>query len=469
MYPPQTSLIPAAVALTRYIAEHGFSGNYPYWYLGTTPVRYLTGPVVPNILIVLKNLFSFPNYFVSVYCLLFIVWFLSVLGWFLLIKTMSKNTKVALLASMLLVVLPWRYFNTLVLADLPFTVSRSLLPFVLLIFYKTKKENKLWFWVSVALCSVLLLIDTTIIPDVLIGLFAIAFFKAFNPKLSKFQKTTVYIRRSIKVVVLSIIISIVWYTPGYWLTILFNPSTGGVTGAGAILRVLDLGKATLPVVAALATVYLSHRFKSRLSVFISVWFFAFGFLTFFRFISDYDFWQDWSTWIYQLEIGAALFVACLFGRKSYFVIQVCTLLAFVVLTVIFYNHFDKLPLISKVPPGYVTTLDKLDELTGGSELVFISGSSVWWANALFDVKQVRGGVDRVSVNPVWSRAAWVFRESQDLELNTTNLKDLGVKYVLVHADDSQEYFQDFKYVSKWEALGKSVWSDNGDIIYSISD
>ena len=59
MYPPQTSLIPAAVALTRYIAEHGFSGNYPYWYLGTTPVRYLTGPVVPNILIVLKNLFSF--------------------------------------------------------------------------------------------------------------------------------------------------------------------------------------------------------------------------------------------------------------------------------------------------------------------------------------------------------------------------------------------------------------------------
>ena len=65
MYPPHTSLIPAAVALTRYIAEHGFSGNYPYWYLGTTPVRYLTGPVVPNILIVLKNLFSFPNYFVA--------------------------------------------------------------------------------------------------------------------------------------------------------------------------------------------------------------------------------------------------------------------------------------------------------------------------------------------------------------------------------------------------------------------
>ena len=50
MFPTQTSLIPIGVALARFLGERGltaFSSNYPYWYLGTTPFRFLTGPVVP--------------------------------------------------------------------------------------------------------------------------------------------------------------------------------------------------------------------------------------------------------------------------------------------------------------------------------------------------------------------------------------------------------------------------------------
>ena len=51
IFPAQTSLIPATVALVRWIETNGFSGLYPYWYLGTTPVKYLIGPVVPGVLV----------------------------------------------------------------------------------------------------------------------------------------------------------------------------------------------------------------------------------------------------------------------------------------------------------------------------------------------------------------------------------------------------------------------------------
>ena len=55
MFPAQLSFIPVTVALTRFIEANGFVGTYPYWYLGTTPVKYLTGPVVPGVLVGLDN------------------------------------------------------------------------------------------------------------------------------------------------------------------------------------------------------------------------------------------------------------------------------------------------------------------------------------------------------------------------------------------------------------------------------
>jgi len=53
MYPTQTSMVPVQVALARFFESQGWRAifnNYPYWYLGTTPYRYLTGPILPTIL-----------------------------------------------------------------------------------------------------------------------------------------------------------------------------------------------------------------------------------------------------------------------------------------------------------------------------------------------------------------------------------------------------------------------------------
>ena len=50
IYPAQTSMIPAQIALVRFLEATGWQSanrNYPYWYLGTTPFRYLTGPILP--------------------------------------------------------------------------------------------------------------------------------------------------------------------------------------------------------------------------------------------------------------------------------------------------------------------------------------------------------------------------------------------------------------------------------------
>lgn len=46
---------------------------------------------------------------------------------------------------------------------------------------------------------------------------------------------------------------------------------------------------------------------------------------------------------------------------------------------------------------------------------------------------------------------------------------MGVKYVLVHEINSQEFYHDFKNTHKWESVGKKIWSENGDAIYEIED
>src|SRR3972149_4021503 len=57
MYPSQTSLIPVAVAVVRFI-ESGHSlwnSWYPYWYLGL-PAKFILGPAVPALLVLVHRI-----------------------------------------------------------------------------------------------------------------------------------------------------------------------------------------------------------------------------------------------------------------------------------------------------------------------------------------------------------------------------------------------------------------------------
>ena len=133
-----------------------------------------------------------------------------------------------------------------------------------------------------------------------------------------------------------------------------------------------------------------------------------------------------------------------------------------------YGLLHKPKLISNQIPQGVRSLEKLADLAGDSR-TFISGSTVFWANALYDLVQVRGGVDKAAIHPLWDHAAYQLREGKDAELASAWLQTLGVEYVLVHGPTSAESYRDFRYLDKWKSVGQEVWQGEGDIIYKISN
>src|SRR3989344_4817158 len=133
MFPAQTSLIPVTVALSKYIAENGFEGLFPYWYFGTTPTKYLIGPVGPIILnsansLVGIGLFNLSILFVAVSI------FLSAFGWGFFTWWISGNKKIGIVVAILSLVLPWHWFSAFGLSELSAILAGALTPWVLLAF-----------------------------------------------------------------------------------------------------------------------------------------------------------------------------------------------------------------------------------------------------------------------------------------------------------------------------------------------
>ncbi|MBI2421155.1 MAG: hypothetical protein HYV38_03675, partial [Candidatus Levybacteria bacterium] len=106
MFPAQTSLIPITVAITKYVAARGFGGNYPFWYLGTTPIKYLTGPIVPSALFGLKSLFQSTDYFSLAIALVFASQLIWAAGWFVFVKFLSGSSKLGLVVAVLVLLSP---------------------------------------------------------------------------------------------------------------------------------------------------------------------------------------------------------------------------------------------------------------------------------------------------------------------------------------------------------------------------
>src|SRR4030042_4336967 len=108
IYPPQISFIPVNVALTRFIeAGGGFFAHYPYWYLGTTPFNYLTGPVVPGFMVVFHKIFPFLTLFDIAYLLIIASFIIGALGWGLLAREISGKKSYFLIVTLITLVLPW--------------------------------------------------------------------------------------------------------------------------------------------------------------------------------------------------------------------------------------------------------------------------------------------------------------------------------------------------------------------------
>jgi len=475
MYPSQTSLIPVTVSIARFI-ESGHSlwnGWYPYWYLGS-PAKDLLGPLIPYLMVLIREVLPL-SLFESAMVLILASFVVSAFAWGGLTYKISVSKRVGFLVGLALLFLPWRFFNAIAISETTFSVARNLLPLVLLAFYQYfSKKTKISFLIAVLSVALLLLINPGILAILGVGILSLILALSFKEGRLRFRIKL--LKRAILIFSAGFVLATLWYSPGYWITILANPSIGGASAAKVILRVFDLLKLTLPLLLAILAVYFSKRVKSRLNVFTLTWILTFIILSAFRFLGDIDFWMDWTSWFYEIEIGIAIILAVwlsqpiLFGAEKNSLGNILRYLVLLLLPIYatwrIYLAIGRPPLTSSRPPQAVSALTAFSSIPPDSR-VFLSGSTVFWANALFDVNQVRGGADATAINPWWDHASYQLREGEDSELAEAWLRAMGVSYVLVHSSKSKEYYKDFVNRSKWQNVGNQIYNQAGDTIIKI--
>lgn len=344
MYPAQTSFIPLTVALVKFVAEGGsIWGNYPYWYLGSTPFRYLTGPVVPAVILSLHALFGGYSLFDWSLVLIVAAWLVAALGWGFLAWQLLGKRRVGVLVGVLYLLLPWHIVSALALGEVSVVVASSFGPWVLVSFIslahqlkKSSAKHNLdsdssnsaslrptltsglnvsrlgnwarfvmflnWFTsftlVPIILLAVLLLINTVASIPTILGLLILG--------LVLYKHPTEGLKRAGLVVFFGGLLTIWWYDPGYWLRILFAPSFGGRSVIGTIWYVVGLARTLVPVVLAFIVVVWRVKPKNNFEKFAYLWLGSFVGLTLVRFAANIHFWLDWTSWFGEIEVGLAL-------------------------------------------------------------------------------------------------------------------------------------------------------------------
>lgn len=475
MYPAQTSLIPVQIALVRFLESQGWRAifeKYPYWYLGTTPFRYLTGPILPSVLVILHRLLSNFSLFEIMFGLIAIGWVAGGVGAYFLVKTLmsadsnaEKHRLTPFLAAIFYAPAPAVPF-LFRFSDGLYLIAFSFLPYILLLYIKMLKKFSPR--IAILLClllSFVVLLDTSIISSVFLGMAAI-----FLAQVG-WEKAEEKLKQTFLVSVLSFLVATLWYTPGYWLNSLSGPSLAGRERIGVIFQLLKLLPTALAFVMA---IFSAKFFKKRdlLRDFCFYFLFIFGFLTLMRFISDPDFWLDWSSYNLELQMGLAILGGLVLGKtRRKIVLIFASILVFGTWLFMFNTY-----VLGTLQRNISQTVEygigrQLSKIAKPYERVFLSGTTAFWLNAFFDIPQVRGGVDQASVDPNWRKAVWELREGTKEEKSVKWLKELGVSYLVVHTEDSEEFYHDFIYPEKFEeaAMLKKIYEKDGDRIYQVLD
>jgi len=201
--------------------------------------------------------------------------------------------------------------------------------------------------------------------------------------------------------------------------------------------------------------------------------FIFGFLSFVRFLSDPDFWLDWTAYGIELQLGIALALGVIINRvkpKVFFSFLVS------VFFVLLFSYLVKNYVLGSLRKDIKNSVEYrigqvLSERVKPGETVFLSGSSVFWLNAFFNISQIRGGNDASSVNRDWRKAAWEIREGEDIEKTINWMKKLNISWLVVHTSESKEFFHDFIHPEKFEGTERleKVYDQNGDKIYFLKE
>lgn len=431
MYPALTSFYNVPVVLTRFIEINGWPAwgqNYPYWYLGTTPLRYLIGPVVPGLMIWGQQLWPQLNLFEILMGLSLGFWIFGMIG----VYVWRKNIWISLFYGFGLI-MPWIW----PVSDGTYLMAFSLLPWVLAF-----RHRRVLLSISIAF---VILTNSLMVPTLVLALI-ISWLSG--------KKSVKSLKMTAWCLLAGLLMATIWYTPGYWWQLLQAPSFGGKTlwvVMGQLIKLLPLGVGLMVV-----------RVKSgRLGWY---WLATFGWLSLLRLIADPDFWLDWVAYGLEIQLGLAILLG---SRKRFrYVLMGLLFLGWVMLV--------EKRVVAKLRPTVTDSVEfKLGEglsrLVKPGETVFLSGSVGFWLNSWFDIRQVRGGVDQASVDPDWRGLAWEVREGKDGQKATNELQKAGVSWLVVHNQESSEIYHDFKDPEKFEKVKEleKVYEQNGDIIYKL--
>jgi len=472
MYPAQTSFIPVQVALARFLDVSGWLGaiksNYPYWYLGTTPFRYLTGPVMPGLLVSLHRLLGEWSWFEVMWLVMGMFWLVGTGGVYWLVRELGGEKRVGLVSA-LFYGLGWYTVWSFPLTDGLGLISFSILIYVMVFYVKWLKERS---WQrAVSLCitiAFVLLLNSLILPSLVLGMMVVLL------SMAKWKRLGQRLKNTLKWLMIGWLIATIWYGFGYWWRLLLAPSFAGKPTFKVIGQITKL----LPMALGLSLAVVGGKMvklKSRLARFSFYWLFTFGFLSLMRFISDPDFWIDWMAYGLEWQLGVGLVIALWFSqeKKRWRWVLKPVLLGLWLGVWVFWGKTRVVgSLRQEIAESVEYRLGRvLEWVVKPEERVFLSGSSVFWFNAFFDIAQVRGGVDQVSVDPEWREAAWEIREGKEIERSLEWLDRLKISWLVVHGLKSEEVYHDFKFPDKFEGVERleKVYDMRGDRIYLVKN
>ena len=99
--------------------------------------------------------------------------------------------------------------------------------------------------------------------------------------------------------------------------------------------------------------------------------------------------------------------------------------------------------------------------------VFASGGLRFRLNSWFDIPQVGGGFESGLRNRMPVDLAYRIRTSKETHDTVTELKALGVEYVVVHGPNSKEYYRDFVHPERLAEELPVVYREGDDTIYRL--
>jgi len=463
MYPSATSFIPLQVALARFFEQTGLVAagiNYPYWYLGSTPFRWLTGPVVPGLLAAGRHVFPQAGWYDLFWVLAVVTWLAGGAGmWFLARKLSGGDGGLA--------VLFW-LAGPLVLLIFPFSdgvrlIGFAWLPWVLVSCLRFWEKGELVDGVTVgALSAGLLLTEALLLPQLVMAVVALAVGKyGWNGAGRRIKKSGLLL-------VLGVLTASIWYGAGFWWQLLGSPSFGGLP----LYRVAGQLAKLLPVALAMGLALIAGkgiRARSSLARFAFYWTFVFAFLTVMRFLADPDYWLDWSGYGVELQLGVSLLLAVWVEKKT-----AKAQIMYACIYMLIFAYISWSYLIPSFQRDLSDTVEfrisrELSKLVRPGESVFLSGTTAFWLNANCDLVQFRGGRDQAARLKGWDELAWEIRESTDTEMAVAKLAEEGIDWLVVHGEESSEYWHDFRKPDRFEGVSGLVkaYDREGDRIYMV--